>query len=118
LLGCHSNKAEGIEFIMGMTWTVMHRGKIDTASVIAGLQDPWQLRLVDGLPAFPNESVPEEFQEIRLALNGCMVTLIAGESGLKLVTWSSIDPMFKQAVDRLAEGLASAGDGSVAAPSE
>lgn len=108
----------GMVFIMGMTWSIVNLGKIDAAGVISGLKDPWQLRLVDGLPAFPNEAVPEEFREIRLALNSGMVTIITEEFGLKLVTWSSIDQPFRQAVDRLAEGLASAGQGSVAAPPE
>lgn len=103
---------------MGMTWSISTREKIDAARVIAGLQDPWQLRLIDGLPAFPDEAVPEEFREIRLALDGGMVTVVVEESGLKLVTWSAIDPPFRQAVDRLAAGLASAGSGTVQRPLE
>lgn len=69
--------------------------------------------MIDGLPAFPGESVPEAFREARLGLAGQMVTVVSEPFGYRLVTWAGISPEFHEAVGRLADALSSAGGGRV-----
>jgi len=98
---------------MGQDYHVVCAGRPSVAKVLASVSDSWCLRLVDGLPAFPDEAVPEEFNEIRLGLGGNMVTIKAVASGLNLVTWSGISIEFHDAVTRLAKALASEVNGRV-----
>ncbi|MFM7111651.1 MAG: hypothetical protein ACKO26_10955 [Planctomycetota bacterium] len=98
---------------MGQAYHVSCVARPSVAKVLKSVSDAWCLRLVDGLPAFPDEAVPEEFNEIRLGLGGNMVTVKAVASGLSLVTWSGISTEFHDAVLRLAEALAKEANGRV-----
>lgn len=98
---------------MGQTWAVRLQVKPDLSEVLSSIPDDWKLRLVDGLPAFPDETVPSNFQEVRLALSGQMVTVVSEPYGFRLVTWSSVSSEFQIAVNRLAEKLVCKAGGSV-----
>lgn len=100
-------------FIMGQTWAIRFQAKPTLENALASIDDDWKLRLVDGLPAFPDEILPSDFNEIRLALCGSMVTVVSESFGYRLVTWSNISPEFHEAVNRLAETLARAGNGTI-----
>ena len=63
----------------------------------AGL--PAAVRMIDGLPAFPDEEPPAEWQELRLALAGGMVTVRRTADGVKLVTWGTDDPALVAVLD-------------------
>jgi hypothetical protein len=73
------------------------------------------LRMVDNLPAFPNEPVPEDFSEIRLAAEGGMISVRNQADGLVLVVWGNADESLRKALVRLAARLAELGAGKVQA---
>ena len=98
---------------VGQSWEVHLQVKPQLSEVLASIGDGWKLRLVDGLPAFPDEAVPSEFHEVRLALSGEMVTVVSEPFGYRLVTWSFVSPEFQNAVNRLAERLVFTGGGTI-----
>jgi|GEM_PF-1067818 len=73
------------------------------------------LRMVDSLPAFPDEPVPEAFQEIRVAAETGMISLRSGVDGLTLVVWGNADLPLREQVGRLAARLAELSEGAVLA---
>ncbi|MCY2939648.1 MAG: hypothetical protein NTV55_14995 [Planctomycetota bacterium] len=73
------------------------------------------LRMVDGLPAFPDESVPEAFQEIRLGGPGGMISVRVAMEGLQLVVWGNADKDLRNTLCSLGAHLAHASEGRVIA---
>ncbi len=64
------------------------------------------LRMIDGLPAFPDEEPPADWRELRVALPAGMVTLRRVEDGVQLVTWENVGPELLAQRDELARVLA------------
>lgn len=73
------------------------------------------LRMVDNLPAFPDEAVPEEFQEVRLAGPAGMISVRSGPPGLTLVVWGNAEDALRQDLSKLAARLAELSSGTVLA---
>ena len=73
------------------------------------------LRMVDNLPAFPDEAVPDEFQEIRLAGPSGMISVRSGPQGLTLVVWGNAEEALRAALAKLAGRLAELSSGTVLA---
>lgn len=63
------------------------------------------LRMIDGLPAFPDEEPPSDWRELRVALPAGMVTLRRVEGGVQLVTWENVGPELLAQRDELARSL-------------
>ncbi len=80
---------------------------------LAGLGEPAPLRMIDGLPAFPDEVPEDGWRELRVGCTAGMVTLRRGADSLTCVVWSNADPALLAARDRLAWACAAAGDGVV-----
>ena len=57
------------------------------------------VRMIDGLPAFPDEEPPADWRELRFAVGGCMVTVHRAAGGVRLVTWGTGDPALLAALD-------------------
>ena len=74
------------------------------------------LRMIDGLPAFPDESPEDGWRELRVGFPAGMVTLRRGTDTLTCVVWSNADPALVAARDRVAWACAAAGPGAVATP--
>ena len=83
---------------------------------LARLGEPAPLRMIDGQPAFPDESPEEGWRELRVGFGAGMVTLRRGTDSLSCVVWSSADPALLAARDRLAWACAAAGQGGVETP--
>lgn len=65
------------------------------------------IRMIDGLPAFPDEVPTDDWQELRISLNGGMVTLKRTSSGeLQCVTWGTDDPALLASWEKLCACLA------------
>src|SRR4051794_14494463 len=64
------------------------------------------LRMIDGLPAFPDETPPDEWRELRVSTPAGMVTLRRVPEGVQLVTWGNAEPALLAARDVVAEVLA------------
>lgn len=73
------------------------------------------LRLVDNLPAFPDEAVPEAFEEIRVAAETGMISIRSGAEGLILVVWGNADLSLRERTGSLAARLAELSDGAIIA---
>ena len=65
------------------------------------------LRMIDGLPAFPEEEPPVNWRELRVALPAGMVTLRRVEGGVQFVTWENVGPELLAQRDELAGVIAS-----------
>lgn len=63
------------------------------------------LRMIDGLPAFPDEIPDASWNELRIGLNGGMVTLKRTANGFSLVTWGTTDPQLDRSTNALYESL-------------
>jgi hypothetical protein len=69
--------------------------------------------MIDGLPAFPDESPEGEWRELRVGFAAGMVTLRRGSGALTCVIWSNADSALLAARDRLAWACAAAGQGTL-----
>ncbi len=72
------------------------------------------VRMIDGLPAFPDEVPDPGWRELRVALSGGMVTLRRAPDSIACVTWGTADPGLQAALELCARAVASAGGGDVA----
>jgi hypothetical protein len=72
-----------------------------------------QIRMIDNLPAFPDETPEPGWRELRVAAGGAMVTIRAQGDVLTCVVWSNADPELLAARDRIAWACAEAAGGLV-----
>lgn len=87
---------------MGVERIVRTTGPTDWPTVAARLAvagHPAVVRMIDGLPAFPDEVPEANWQELRLGLPGGMVTVRRIPGGVRLVTWGTDDPALISALD-------------------
>jgi len=75
------------------------------------------LRMIDGLPAFPDETPDEDWHELRIGFAAGMVTLRKGAESLTCVVWGNAGGVLFAARDQLAWACAAAGSGVVVTPS-
>lgn len=71
------------------------------------------VRMIDNLPAFPNESPPDGWHELRLGLAGGMVTLRRDGPSVRCIVWGSADPLLIRSRDACGWALAAASGGMV-----
>jgi hypothetical protein len=71
------------------------------------------LRMIDGLPAFPDESPEAGWRELRIGFAAGMVTLRRTDDALTCVIWSNADAALLAVMDRVAWACAAAGEGLV-----
>lgn len=74
------------------------------------------IRMIDGLPAFPDEMPVSTWAELRLGINAGMATLRRGEDSLTCVIWANADPGLRVAFHKLIWACAVAG-GLIETPS-
>jgi hypothetical protein len=76
------------------------------------------LRMIDGLPAFPDETPPDGWKELRVGTPAGMVT-IRRTSGQQFtcVVWGNADPALNAAWAQVLWACAAAGGGVVETPS-
>lgn len=76
--------------------------------------DPPIVRMIDGLPAFPDEVPSAECQELRIGLGGGMLTLRReGPHTLRCLAWGNADARQMAALDRVASAIAALTGGVV-----
>lgn len=64
------------------------------------------LRMIDGLPAFPDEVPADDWRELRLGLAGGMVTVRRTSEGYSCVTWGTSDAALQKSWDSLCLAIA------------
>jgi len=72
------------------------------------------VRMIDDLPAFPDEIPEPGWRELRISLAGGMVTLRASPSGWASVIWGNADAALLHSWDICCWAIASAGEGTIA----
>jgi hypothetical protein len=83
------------------------------ADLLAQRMFPIQLRMIDGELAFPDETPPHDWRELRVGTSAGMVTLRREADGITLVIWGNADVKMRQAWNALAWGLAHLTGGSI-----
>ena len=73
----------------------------------------WQVRMIDGQLAFPDEQPPETWRELRLGTPQGMVTVRREANRLVFVTWGNADAGMLEQWNALASAFAEAGGGAV-----
>ena len=71
------------------------------------------VRMIDNLPAFPDEIPEPGWRELRLALSGGMVTLRAAPNAWECIVWGNADAALLRSRDVACWAIASAGQGSI-----
>jgi hypothetical protein len=74
---------------------------------------PVQMRMIDGQLAFPDESPPDTWQELRLGTPHGMITVRRTDDSVVLVTWGNADSGLRQDWNALTWAFAAAGSGQV-----
>ena len=74
------------------------------------------LRMIDNLPAFPDEVPPPDWRELRLGFAAGMVTVRRVGTDLACVVWGTADAGLTAAQDAVADSLAGQGGGGIPRP--
>src|SRR6186997_1958074 len=64
-----------------------------------------QLRMIDGELAFPDETPPETWRELRVSVTAGMFTLRREDDGVRLVTWGNAGAELVQAWEAAADAF-------------
>jgi hypothetical protein len=72
-----------------------------------------QMRMIDNMPAVPDEEPEAGWREIRVSLGGGMLTLRREPGSMSVVVWGNADAALVADQDRLARACADAGGGAV-----
>lgn len=75
--------------------------------------EPAPLRMIDGMPAFPDETPDAGWNELRVGTAAGMVTVRRAPGGFACVVWGNADGPLKVAWDRVCWACAAAGGGAV-----
>src|SRR5580698_1668032 len=71
------------------------------------------VRMIDGLPAFPDEIPADGWNEVRVSLPSGMVTVCQQPGRIALVIWGNADEALRQDSERLARACALAVNGEL-----
>jgi hypothetical protein len=74
------------------------------------------VRLIDGLPAFPDEVPPADWKEIRIGLSAGMITIRRDRESLTCVIWGSADAALEKDWRSVVRACAAAGEGLMEGP--
>lgn len=83
---------------------------------LAQLREAAPLRMIDNLPAFPDEMPEQGWKELRVGFGSGMVTVRRAPNALICVIWGNADDALRAAWDRLVWACAAAGGGTVETP--
>jgi hypothetical protein len=83
------------------------------SALLAERNFPVQMRMIDGELAFPDETPPDAWRELRVGTPHGMITLRRELDGITLVTWGNADAKMRQAWNALAWALAHLTGGTV-----
>lgn len=72
-----------------------------------------QMRMVDNLPAFPDEEPDEKWRELRVSLGGGMLTVRRDPGRMRVIVWGNADEALRRDQEALAKSCAEAGGGRV-----
>jgi hypothetical protein len=85
----------------------------DLASRLAARGVPAAVRMIDGLPAFPDEEPPADWRELRLGTPAGMVTLRRSPEDVTCTVWGNADTALERAQRAIAWAVADAAGGNI-----
>jgi hypothetical protein len=74
------------------------------------------LRMIDGMPAFPNEVPDPGWNELRLSTENGMLTLRKAPDGITCIVWGNADEKLQREQVSVAETLVELTKGTLSAP--
>jgi len=74
------------------------------------------LRMIDGMPAFPDETPEPAWKELRIGTAAGMVTIRRGSDALTCVVWGNADAALHAAWAKVIWACAAAGTGMIDTP--
>jgi hypothetical protein len=89
---------------------------VAVSNLLARRGFPVQVRMIDGQLAFPDESPPSDWKELRLGTPQGMVTIRRDGDTLAFVTWGNADAALRQTWNAVTWAFAEAGGGQVQTP--
>jgi hypothetical protein len=102
---------------MGMEQAVTFPQAIPTwiavQALLAGRGYPVQMRMIDGQLAFPDETPPDAWHELRIGTPQGMVTVRREDQRLVFVTWGNADAEMRQAWNAVTWAFAECGGGKI-----
>jgi hypothetical protein len=81
-----------------------------SAKLAAAGESP-QVRMIDGLPAFPDEQPEDGWRELRLGFAAGMVTIARGGGEWRFTVWGTDDPALLAALEASVSAATAAGAG-------
>ena len=90
----------------GPSWAAV-RERLSAAGVAV------QMRMIDNLPAFPDEDPEDGWRELRVSLGAGMLTLRREPGRMRVVVWGNADEALRQDQEKLARACAESGGGTV-----
>lgn len=96
-----------------VTFPAGEPGWADVAVKLAAVGAVPAVRMIDGLPAFPDEQPEAGWSELRLGFPAGMVTVSRTPAGWRCVVWGTDDPNLLAAQNVCAWACAAAGGGLV-----
>ena len=103
---------------MGIERTISHDPNVlPDWAVVRGLLvangETATLRMIDGMPAFPDEIPDATWHELRIGMTGGMVTVKRRVGQLVCVTWGNGEPALVRSWNLLNYGLTKATNGTI-----
>ncbi|HJZ89253.1 MAG TPA: hypothetical protein VKE40_00170 [Gemmataceae bacterium] len=95
----------------GPSWAAV-RHRLSAAGVAV------QMRMIDNLPAFPNEEPPDDWRELRVTLGAGMITIRREPGRVRLTVWGNADEEFRRHQELLARSFEDADGGNSRPTSE
>jgi hypothetical protein len=71
------------------------------------------VKMIDGLPAFPDEVPADDWKELRVGLTGGMVTIRRQPGTITCVAWGTDDPILLASLNAVAAACAAVTGGAV-----
>jgi hypothetical protein len=72
-----------------------------------------QMRMIDNMPAFPDEEPDGNWRELRVSLGAGMVTVRRETGRLRVIVWGNADEALRRDQELLATACAETGSGTV-----
>jgi hypothetical protein len=98
---------------MGMERVVSFPGREptwpDTKLRLAGAGRTVEMRMIDNMPAYPDEEPPDDWKELRVSLGAGMMTVRREPGRVRVIVWGNADEALKQDQEALARAFAEAG---------
>jgi hypothetical protein len=66
------------------------------------------VRMIDGLPAFPDEIPPDDWREVRISTPSGMMTLAKQSGGIAVVVWGNADATLQAEWEKVVEAVVDA----------